>query len=31
MSKSLFEIGTKAEYEALAIKDEDVMYWITDT
>ena len=31
MSKSLFEIGTKAEYEALIKKDEDVMYWITDT
>ena len=31
MSKSLFEIGTKAEYESLIKKDEDVMYWITDT
>lgn len=31
MSKSLFEVGTKAEFNALEKKDDNVMYWITDT
>lgn len=31
MSKSLFEIGTKAQFDSLETKDDSVMYWITDT
>ena len=31
MSKSLFEVGTKSEFDALKTKDDSVMYWITDT
>ena len=31
MSKSLFEVGTKAQFDALEVKDDSVMYWITDT
>ena len=27
----LFEVGTKAQFDALKVKDNNVMYWLTDT
>ena len=27
----LFEVGTKAQFNALKTKDENIIYWITDT
>ena len=27
----LFEVGTKAQFNALKVKDDNVIYWITDT
>ena len=27
----LFEVGTRAQFDALKIKDDNVMYWLTDT
>lgn len=27
----LFEVGTKAQFNALKVKDENIIYWITDT
>lgn len=27
----LFEVGTRAQFDALKVKDNNVMYWLTDT
>ena len=27
----LFEVGTKTQFDALKVKDENIIYWITDT
>ena len=31
MANVIFKIGTRAQYDALAIKDENTLYWLSDT